>query len=284
MRSVGEVLVQAIDSMPIRRLYKEKQILWNWPAIIGPDIAAQSEAVSVEFGVLCLAVRHSVWCHHLSMMKAELIGKVNAFVGEPLVKDVRFRTMASVRKKPLETEHESAEDALWRLARAIRLSEAEREEAQVLCSGVQDDKLRQKLLRVFEKHLKLRRARAKSGWSRCASCGAPCSQEQGHCDCCQREARQQKASEIRRMLGEVPWSTYAEINRYIPCTANEYVDAKLSLLRRVAEQLRPEGETDMQAKVLTMLFTGAKYDALSEALIRKTVEKFRRKTHVFAPR
>lgn len=283
MYGIGEVLFKTIEAMPVRKLYKEKTILWNWPQIIGADIAQQSEAVSIEFGVLYLAVKNSVWCHHLSMMKAEVIAKVNAFVKEPLIRDVKFRNTIARKKQLLLEEEEAVEDSLFRQLRTIALDRQEVAAAGTACDGIRDEKLRLRLRRLYEKHLKVQKIKKMAGWGRCEACGALCQKDARYCSCCLRQQRQQRCSQIRKMLREVPWSTYAEINRYIPCTAEEYIDAKISLLHRISEQIGPDEETGMHAKVLTMLFTGVKYDALNEQMIQKTIDKFRRKRYVSAP-
>lgn len=284
MNSVGEVLSRTIEALPIRKLFREKQILWSWPEIMGKEIAEQSTAVSIEFGVLYLAIQNSVWCHHLSMMKREIMQKVNAFVGEPLVRDIKFRSWNKALQRQREPEEETAEYALFDRLRAVSLTAGEKAEAEAFCQAVQDEKLRSRLFRLYAKHLALRRRKKEQGWQSCKACGAACRKESEYCSCCLRERRQAKLSEIRRMLREVPWSTYAEINRYIPCTSREYIDAKVSLLHRMADQLQPEDEKSLEAKILTMLFTGAKYDALSDALVQKTVEKFRRRVYVSTSR
>lgn len=284
MNSIGEVLTRTIEALPVRKLFREKQILWSWPAIMGKEIADQSAAVSIEFGVLYLAIQNSVWCHHLSMMKREIIQKVNAFVGEPLVRDVKFRSWNKALRKQPQPEEEAQDYALFSRLQDAALSAEEKAEAEASCAAVRDERLRGRLRRLYASHLALRRRKKEQGWTACAACGAACRKESEFCSCCLRERRQAKLSEIRRTLCEVPWSTYAEINRYIPCTSREYIDAKVSLLHRLSDQLPPEEEMSLEAKVLTMLFTGAKYDALSDALVQKTVEKFRRRAYVSTSR
>ena len=122
MNSVGEVLSRTIEALPIRKLFREKQILWSWPEIMGKEIAEQSTAVSIEFGVLYLAIQNSVWCHHLSMMKREIMQKVNAFVGEPLVRDIKFRSWNKVLQRQREPEEETAEYALFDRLRTVSLT------------------------------------------------------------------------------------------------------------------------------------------------------------------
>lgn len=52
---------------------------------------AKSKPAEIEYGILFLTVKNSVWSHHLSMMKIDIIAKINHFIGEALVKDIRFR-------------------------------------------------------------------------------------------------------------------------------------------------------------------------------------------------
>ena len=66
-------------------------VLYHWEKIVGKDIALQSIPVNIENKILFVAVNNSVWCQHLSMLKADIIYKINKFAGVLLVEDLKFR-------------------------------------------------------------------------------------------------------------------------------------------------------------------------------------------------
>ena len=66
-------------------------VLYHWEKIVGKDIALQSIPVNIENKILFVAVNNSVWCQHLSMLKDDIIYKINKFAGVLLVEDLKFR-------------------------------------------------------------------------------------------------------------------------------------------------------------------------------------------------
>ena len=50
----------------------------DWPALVGPQIAAVTEALRVSEGTLFVAVASSAWMNELNMMRAELMRRINA--------------------------------------------------------------------------------------------------------------------------------------------------------------------------------------------------------------
>jgi predicted nucleic acid-binding Zn ribbon protein len=63
----------------------------EWPGLVGPQIAAVTEALRVSEGTLFVAVANSAWMNELNMMRGELMRRVNA--GR---KEGRIRTLVFV--------------------------------------------------------------------------------------------------------------------------------------------------------------------------------------------
>ena len=61
----------------------------HWASIVGADIAAQTQAERIQRGVLIIVVTNSVWQHHLTLMKPDLVSKLSRQTNG-LVKDIRF--------------------------------------------------------------------------------------------------------------------------------------------------------------------------------------------------
>lgn len=282
MERLIDILPKTIHSLGVHKQYKMQSILFNWAKIVGGDIAAQSFPVAIEFGVLFLSVNNSVWCHHLSMMKHEIIHQVNQFAKDLIVKDVRFKNQ-SVKEFVKETEPEETEFDLGRRLRDVALTAEELREAERRCADVKEEKLKWRIFNLYKKHLRLNKLKREADWHPCAACGALCPKERTYCHVCGARERTKRIKSIRALLHEVPWATYAEINQYVPCVAEEYIDAKITLLNWYAGEMDKDN-AGMSAKILTMLFTGAKHNELSERLIEKTVAKFRRKDYVSASR
>lgn len=280
MEQVKEILPQMVNNLGINKNYKTQLAIFNWEKIVGKDIAAQSSPLSVEYNVLFISVNNSVWCHHLSMMKADIIFKVNQFVGEPLIKDIRFRT-EYFKKKTNDEEQEIEEVNIAQELRKVRLDVNEVNTAKQIVENVVEEKLQDKIAKIYQKHLAFNKLKKAKQWHKCEKCDTLCPKESKYCSVCKIELKKEKHAAIRKILLEVPWVTYAEVNNYVACTADEYIDAKITLIRIFASNLNldkgEDNSVDMNLMTLTMLFTGAKHDEVNEKLINKTIAKFRRK-------
>lgn len=62
----------------------------EWPALVGPQIAAVTEALRVSEGTLFVAVATSAWMMELNLMRAELMRRVNAGRKEGRIRTVVF--------------------------------------------------------------------------------------------------------------------------------------------------------------------------------------------------
>lgn len=76
---------------------KNWQTLWqtytlvkNWPKIAGGKVANRSEPAYIQKYTLWIHVRDSVWMQHLQTMKPELIMKIQQFMPDLEIKDIRW--------------------------------------------------------------------------------------------------------------------------------------------------------------------------------------------------
>ena len=60
-----------------------------WPAAVGRTVAAEAQPVSERGGVVTVQCRSSVWAHELTLLAPDLVGKLNAALGEARVTEVR---------------------------------------------------------------------------------------------------------------------------------------------------------------------------------------------------
>lgn len=69
---------------------KEIQLKRNWEELMGKNISEQTEYIYIKKGVFHIKLRSSVVKHELSMMKTEIIDRLNSDAGETLIDDVVF--------------------------------------------------------------------------------------------------------------------------------------------------------------------------------------------------
>jgi hypothetical protein len=66
--------------------------IWRvWPKVVGSQIARHAQPQGVWQGRLVVHVTDSVWLHHLSMMRRQILGAINAGYGGEPFRDLMLR-------------------------------------------------------------------------------------------------------------------------------------------------------------------------------------------------
>jgi hypothetical protein len=281
MHKLGDILPLTIQSLGLQKKYNIESALIHWSEIVGQNIASHSSPIMMQRGILLVAVNNSVWCHHLSMMKEDIMSKMNTFVGEKLVSDIRFQ--AGNLKNYQNEEESNDDDNLFNQRRTIRLSEVEANAVEDIVLPITDERLQQKIARIVKKNLTLNKAKKQQEWKPCAICSTLCPPGYEYCMVCNIEKKEQTAAKIRKVLIETPWLNYQQVSEYIPCTLDEYSSAKTDLIGSIVRDINLGQLDRIKAITFIMLNSGAKPEAINDVIIAKTLEKFRRKKNVFTP-
>ena len=89
--SFGNALHEALKRQGIERPIREQDLVLRWEEIVGTAIARQAQPGGIRNGVLWIAVSDAAWRQELSLMRTELAAKINAALGEEIVKEIRLR-------------------------------------------------------------------------------------------------------------------------------------------------------------------------------------------------
>ena len=63
-------------------------VLWN--EVVGEKISKNTEAISVEHGILTVTVSNATWRQELVFKQREIINQLNTKLGQNTIKEVRF--------------------------------------------------------------------------------------------------------------------------------------------------------------------------------------------------
>lgn len=283
MKQLRDILPVTLQNLGLTKRYNTEWAMLHWPEIVGRDIAAHAVPVNVQKGTIVLAVNNSVWCHHLSMMKEEIIDKLNGFIGEKLITDIRFQAGYLQNDKNINLDNEKMETINQKL-KLVKLDEAEIEQAGYLVRPVAEEQLQRKLFKIIKKHLAFKKLKKLNNWHKCAACDSLCPGELTYCSVCAIEHREKRLSNIRQLLIEAPWLTYAELCKYAECLPEEFIRAKTALILFYTNEMNSGNSEKLDTLTLVMLVTGAKPGDVTEKLMKKTLDKFRRKNYVPTPR
>lgn len=284
MYSMHNILSAALNNLGIKKKFNAQSVIVHWRQIAGEEIAARSHPVKIERGVMLLAVSNSVWCHHLMMLKESIVSKVNEFIGEKLISDIRFQ--AGYFKNCQNEGNSIADEENIKKQLSVSLSQQEFAETYSMVNTVRDENLREKLRKLKQKDLVLKKLRSSHEWHKCATCSVLCPPGQKYCTVCGIARKQQIIDKIRMTLIDAPWLKYQDLIKYVNCTPDEYDQAKQELTARLSiEFYTCSGQFDkVQATTLAMLTTCLTPESITEEILQKTLEKIRRKKYVSTPR
>ena len=125
----------------------EHKLLRNWAGIAGEPVASHTRPDQIKFKKLYLVAENSVWLQHLTFLKPELIGKINAAAGSAMITDVVLR-VGSVARVERTREAEESDEIIVPAPSPQSLAEAEAHTA-----AVTDPELRARLTEVIAQAL-----------------------------------------------------------------------------------------------------------------------------------
>lgn len=91
MMELGQIIEQALRNRKLWRRYQQYLIIDQWDRLVGKEIAAVTSARYMQRDVLRVLVSDSTWAYHLTLLKPQLIEKLNRYAGENLVQDIYFQ-------------------------------------------------------------------------------------------------------------------------------------------------------------------------------------------------
>jgi predicted nucleic acid-binding Zn ribbon protein len=153
-QSIRSILEDTLKALEINVPVKTYSILGAWNEIVGESVSEHSQPRSIRNRILFVDVSHSTWMQQLQFLKPTLLEKVNGFLGEALIQDIRFRLgkISRTIAPPAKThslEHE-------------RLDKATLKRIESVLEEIEDKEVQKSLHEVLIKGAKLERSRKKS--------------------------------------------------------------------------------------------------------------------------
>lgn len=90
-QSIHSILEQTLKGLELDVPLKTYSIWGAWKEIVGEAIALQTQPRAIRNHILFIDVSHSTWMQQLQFLKPTLLGKINGFLGESLIEDIRFK-------------------------------------------------------------------------------------------------------------------------------------------------------------------------------------------------
>jgi hypothetical protein len=152
-QSIRSILEKTLKNLEIDVPLKTYSILGAWNEIVGESVGVQTQPRSIRNRILFIDVSHSTWMQQLQFLKPTLLEKVNSFLGEPLIQDIRFKLGKISQTIPAPPKTPSLKDE--------KLDKAILNRIENLLQEIDDKEVRKNLYEVLIKGAKLERYRKK---------------------------------------------------------------------------------------------------------------------------
>jgi hypothetical protein len=130
----------------------EYRVFSRWKEVAGQAIARHAEPRALRGGKLVLAVDSPAWMQQLSLLKPELIEKLNSSLGGKSIRDVTLKLGEVAAPHDQASEEGPA---------GVALTPGEREQIERHLLGAGDSDIRDMVRRVMERDFLSRKARGR---------------------------------------------------------------------------------------------------------------------------
>jgi len=141
-----------------------------WAEVVGESIAAATQVISVDHGVLRVSAKSAAWAQELGFLRLELLARLNRRLGapatQPFVREIHF-VNHGVRSAPTALV-ESPMDI-----ETIALTPGDVASIEATIDTVHDPEMKDRLRTARRRDLQLRIWRVEHGWAPCLRCGDP---------------------------------------------------------------------------------------------------------------
>ena len=90
VQSVKDVILQVLREQGLETPLNQKRLIDAWPEVVGPVVAGYTLNSYIYNQTLFVRLSNPALRSDLSMMREELVRKLNAAVGEQVITDVRY--------------------------------------------------------------------------------------------------------------------------------------------------------------------------------------------------
>ena len=89
--ALGDLLAGVLADAGVAERVAQASVVPEWPALVGAQIAAVTEPLSVSVdGTLWVAVQSHAWMTELSLLEPELLQSLNGVPGRPAIQRIRL--------------------------------------------------------------------------------------------------------------------------------------------------------------------------------------------------
>lgn len=281
MKEIEKIVLKMIGTQKNQNQYNLFKLRSCWPEVVGKINAIHCGPVKLERRILFLQADSSVWSNQLIYYKKELLQKVNQFMGNEYVKDVRFSLGKDFKKNPVYLHKD--EKKVGEILPLPFVTKEENKAFHLQFSHIKNEKLREAVIRVEKKRMGLHRLYEKGLIQLCPSCGSYLKNGETQCFSCLLKKEKRVAQDISYLIKREPWITWEDIQKIIKCDKILYNIVKNDVKSYYFERVRQE-IADEEEKKLAIQLKAEKPLALISSSEYENILRFlqkRKKQHVY---
>ncbi len=147
----------------------------HWAEVVGPQVSGVTQIEAVRGGVLFVRVKNSVWANELTLLKEDMLRRLNGKLGGRVLTDIHFKASGLSRpkkggeKKSTALSTKMPTDA--ELARIVLSKDSQARVEQALI-GITEEALRGRIRQVMLHAARAEEWKRQQGWLPCARCGS----------------------------------------------------------------------------------------------------------------
>jgi hypothetical protein len=91
MTPLGRLIREGLQRYHLEQGVTAQNSVSLWERVVGEPVASATRADGIKDGILFVYTRSSAWSQELSLMREDLMGRINTALGGEVVKDIRFQ-------------------------------------------------------------------------------------------------------------------------------------------------------------------------------------------------
>jgi hypothetical protein len=151
MRKIKDILPSILNKMGINKGIKQAKAIAFWDDIVGDNIAKNAKAFRARKGILYVAVKSSVWASELQMMEPEIRKKINEYLNNNVIKELRFYPP---RYREIFREDVELKINKEQTPQVKKLTKEIKRKIDEISSQISDTKLKEAFKKVMKKFMK----------------------------------------------------------------------------------------------------------------------------------
>lgn len=146
-RVLGD-LIGSLDRSGAMLLQVKVESSWN--KVAGPTVSSHTTGAHLRAGQLVVSVDSAIWANELSALSGHYLKALEDDLGKGLINSIRFTVAPALQREKRQQQEVCEHDAFYTedVVESIPLTKEERAQVEASVASIEDEQLRQAVLRA----------------------------------------------------------------------------------------------------------------------------------------